>query len=130
MSMDVTALYPSILWKEGLEAMEEALTRREDHDSFILRLMLLVLGSTIFEFDGELWLQKDGTAIGTRAAPNFANIFMGKWEERAQTGWIGSQIEFWRCSIDDIFSSGSGQSLILKSLLSLSILYYLQLRTQ
>ena len=56
MSMDVTALYPSILWKEGLEAMEEALTRREDHDSFILRLMLLVLGSTIFEFDGELWL--------------------------------------------------------------------------
>ena len=54
MSMDVKALYPLIPWKEGLEAMEEALMRREDHavpDCFLLRLILIVLGSNIFEFD-------------------------------------------------------------------------------
>ena len=45
-------------------------------DSFILELLDLVLKYNIFEFDGELFLQLIGTAMGTRAAPNVADIFM------------------------------------------------------
>ena len=35
-----------------------------------------VLKTNIFEFNRELYLQKMGTAMGTRAAPTYANIFM------------------------------------------------------
>ena len=53
-SMDVCALYPSIPWKEGLEALERAAERREDKGvptNFILRLMVLVLGAKILYVD-------------------------------------------------------------------------------
>ena len=105
-SMDVVALYPNVPWKEGLEAMELAGERREDKSvptQFLARLMLIVLATNIFEFDGKLYLQKYGTAIGTRAAPTFANLFMGWWENLLQEGWSGIKLEFFKRFIDDLF---------------------------
>ena len=104
-TMDITALYPSIPWSDGLEALEEAANNRANQTvptNFILRLMLLVLGTNIFEFDGQLYLQKDGTAIGTKAAPTFANLFMGKWENLLMNHGTAKLIQFWRRFIDDI----------------------------
>ena len=65
--------------------------------------MVLVLGANIFEFDGQLYKQKDGTAIGTRAAPTFANLFMGEWEKALQDGWTGTKLDFYLRFIDDLF---------------------------
>ena len=42
----------------------------------IVNLAELVLRNNIFEFDGKHFLQKRGTAIGTRMTPAYANIFM------------------------------------------------------
>ena len=64
--------------------------------------MLIVLATNIFEFDGQLYLQKDGTAIGTKAAPCFANLFMSKWEKMLKEHWTGDLVKFWRRYIDDI----------------------------
>ena len=36
-----------------------------------------------FEFNGDHYLQIGGTAMGTALAPNYANIFMDKFETRA-----------------------------------------------
>ena len=62
-----------------MEAVRKALETHKDKtvpDSFILELLDLVLKYNIFEFDGELFLQLIGTAMGIRAVPNVADIFM------------------------------------------------------
>ena len=43
---------------------------------FIIELLDLVLKYNIFVFDGHLYQQLIGTAIGTRCAPNVADIFI------------------------------------------------------
>ena len=43
--------------------------------------MSLVLEFSIFDFENELYLQKCGTAMGTKMAPTYANCFMGEVEE-------------------------------------------------
>jgi hypothetical protein len=40
----------------------------------------LVLKHSNFTFNGEHFLQINGTAMGTKMAPSFASIFMGKLE--------------------------------------------------
>ena len=55
-----------------------------------------------FEFNGNLYLQKQGTAMGTRMAPNYAIIFMHKIEtELLQKSTL--KPSFFKRFIDDIF---------------------------
>lgn len=48
----------------------------------LIDLAKLGLENNYFEFEDKVYQQKLGTAIGTKFAPGFANIFMGDWEER------------------------------------------------
>ena len=48
----------------------------------IANLAKLVLKKNNFEFDGSHFLQKRGTAIGTRMAPAYANSFMHNLESQ------------------------------------------------
>ena len=83
-TIDVVGLYPHIPHGEGLEA----LTRAFDNDESklpvdeLISLARLVLENNYFEFDEKIFRQKLGTAIGTKFAPGFANIFMGYLEEK------------------------------------------------
>ena len=89
-TMDVTALYPSVPHEEGLENLESALNKRHDKSvptTYIVMLMKLVLTLNTFEWDSKLYNQRHGTAIGTRAAPTFSGIFMGNLEERLLQMW-------------------------------------------
>ena len=45
---------------------------------FIRRLLEVVLKYNFFEFNGELFKQEIGTAMGAKPAPDFANVFMAK----------------------------------------------------
>ena len=56
-------------------------------------------------FIGVNYLLKKGTAMGTRAPPNFANVFMGYFENRFvyQSRWFNRFIKSWWRYIDDIF---------------------------
>ena len=45
---------------------------------FLIRLIELVLKHNIFEFNNQLFQQLIGTAMGTKCAPNYSNIFMAK----------------------------------------------------
>ena len=69
-----------------------------------------------FTFNGENFLQVKGTAMGTRVAPKFANVYMGSIEKRFvyETTWV-DDIIFWKRFIDDIFFILAGD---IESLLS------------
>ena len=72
---------------EGLAEFRKALDSRKDKSistDFLVELLELVLTLNISEFDKKLFLQLIGTAMGTDAAPTYANIFMAavdKWLE-------------------------------------------------
>jgi hypothetical protein len=58
---------------------EEALNKRKDQKvstSLFIKILSLVLTLNIFQFGPLLFQQLIGTAMGTRVAPSFANIFM------------------------------------------------------
>ena len=80
-TIDVSSLYTNIIHKEGLEAMEQWMITNNispQKATLIKTLGKLVLKNNYFEFNGNLYLQKQGTAMGTRMAPNYAIIFMHK----------------------------------------------------
>ena len=84
-SMDVTSLYTNILHSDGIKACEEAWDERDIKDpptQTLVKLLTLVLKCNNFEFNGQHYLQVQGTAMGTKMAPAYANIFMGRLEKQ------------------------------------------------
>ncbi|XP_063800256.1 mucin-5AC-like [Pseudophryne corroboree] len=69
-----------------------------------------ILRNNYFVFNGNYYLQCVGTAMGTRFAPSYANLFMAYWEEKAI--WHGEQLGaglvLWRRYIDDILFVWNG----------------------
>ena len=94
-TVDVVGLYPHIPHDEGLQAVKEALLAWDstldegkklgDLKSDIVDFTEIALKNNNFEFDGKHFVQKLGTAKGTRMAPSYANIFMDKLERQLVT---------------------------------------------
>ena len=55
-----------------------------------------------FTFNDDHYLQVGGTAMGTGVAPNYANLFMDRFETKALEGWDNKPL-LWLRFIDDIF---------------------------
>ena len=47
----------------------------------VVTMFTMVLKKNNFTFNGDHYLQINGTAMGTKMAPSYANIFMGKLEK-------------------------------------------------
>ena len=66
---------------EGAQATEEAL-KEEPHEKvppyFLVRLLEIIQEFNIFEFNGELWKQLIGSAIGQRHVPPYEDIYMSR----------------------------------------------------
>ena len=112
-SIDVEALYPSIPIDEGMKCFEEYVKDPMYRDQslpweFLMVLLNFVLKCNTFVFNGKTFLQQWGTAIGTKAAPVFANIFMGVLEKKILRDWKGRPPDLWKRYIDDIFTIWSG----------------------
>ena len=70
-------------------------------------LVNIVLKNNVFEFNNRYYLQIQGTAMGTKMAPAYANLFMGKLEQKFI--YIGKQhIQIWKRFIDNIFIIWTG----------------------
>ena len=105
--MDVTSLYTNIPNMDGLRASNRALANSRPgalhpRNSSLMRLLQMVLKRNNFRFNGTDYLQILGTAIGTKAAPSFAIIFMGDFEEKYVYTYPQQPMVFVRY-IDDIF---------------------------
>ena len=68
----------------------------------LITLLEIVLKSNTFEFNNKCYIQLQGTAMGTRLAPAYANIFMSKLEETILSTTPLKPI-YYKRFIDDIF---------------------------
>ena len=114
-------LHTSIHWcvlpihkhHEGREVVIQNLSLNQDQPPLqpqpvvIGELIDIVLQNNVFEFNDKHYLQKQGTAMGTKMAPSYANLFMGKIEKQLQN--LGKpHIHTWKRFMDA--SSSSGQA--------------------
>ncbi len=117
---DVIGLYPNIPIDEGIKASKWMLNKHRKgmvnpSNESVIKLLKLVLTCNNFEFNGEHYKQIKGTAMGTKVAPTFANIFMGKFEhDYVYTHPLYSKVLMWLRFIDDIFFIFTGTLIELK----------------
>ena len=103
---DVTSLYPSIPIDFGLNAVRQILLRHNSFSpkriDFLLSLLSWVLHNNYCTFNGTIYLQIKGTAMGTPVAVAYANIVLYFIETP-----ILSSLEYslYRRYIDDMFAA-------------------------
>jgi hypothetical protein len=103
-TFDISSLYTDIPHPEGIEAIKTFLTPHlgDRKANMVASMTELVLTGNIFEFDNRLYLQKTGTAMGSRMAPGYACIFVSQLEEEILKN-APIKIKLWKRYIDDIF---------------------------
>ena len=100
-----TDFHPTVLNKPVRQTSElvlEQCTTRAPPTSFLVRMIEQILTMNNFEFNGEHYLQIQGTAMGMRMAPSYANIFMGRLESQLLQQTTNRPSTWWRF-IDDTF---------------------------
>ena len=117
-TMDVSSLYPNIDHAKGISACEETLSNRTSPSvptSVISNLLKLTLQCNTLTFGKRFFYQIKGTAMETPMACNYANVFMGKFEQLMLRDY---EISFNRKPsvwyIDDIFFIWNGDETSLK----------------
>ena len=108
-TIDVVGLYSNIPHHEVETSLRAALTQHRDlvpeapPTDTIMKIVQHVLGNNVLDYDGHIFQQIHGTAMGTPMAPSIANLFMAWLEEDilARSPWkIDSSL--WRRFIDDV----------------------------
>jgi hypothetical protein len=84
-SFDVESLYPSIAHRKGIAALTSLLlenkVKPEVHNTIIF-LAHTILQNSYLQYNGEVYHQIKGTAMGTEFAPMYANTFMYQLTKR------------------------------------------------
>ncbi len=104
-TLDVSSLYTNIPHADGIEAARIHLNKRSKLNpptETVCDLINIILKNNNFDFNGQFFLQKHGTAMGTRMAPPYANLFMGALEARALDSAQFKPLVWWRY-MEDIF---------------------------
>ena len=81
------------IWEQG--------TVQEPPTECLVEMLTLVLRNNNFTFDGNHYLQINGTAMGTKMATSYANIFMADLEERLLLSSLKQYLSWFRF-IDDV----------------------------
>jgi hypothetical protein len=99
---DVSSLYTNIPHEEGIFALGEFLSKFKDARTtkMLQELTRIVLESNIFEFNGELFIQVNGVAMGSKMSPSFAIMYMA-WLEEKFLPQAPIKPFIWRRFIDD-----------------------------
>ena len=87
-TIDVKSLYTNIPHSEGIESclhfinlFRPELPKFIPNNRILKTLFQFVLENNYFLFQDTLYRQKFGTAMGSRMAPAYANLFLGKFED-------------------------------------------------
>jgi hypothetical protein len=101
---DIESLYTNIDTAFGITKIKEAFDRNKDEnrpDELILKLLHICLTKNDFTFDNKIFLQTQGTAMGKRFAPSYANIVLQEFDTKLNNYKL--PITFYKRYIDDIF---------------------------
>ena len=106
MSLDVTTLFTNVPVMETIDYILESIS---SHNMEIglppNKLKELILKCTMnvqFRFNGQLYRQIDGVAMGSPLGPILVDIFMAKLENGRLTSMMG-QLHFYCRYVDDTF---------------------------
>eukprot|EP00061_Rhincodon_typus_P015651 g43442.t1 len=116
--MDISALYTSIPHNYGIAAIASVLnTNSCQFPDTILQLIRFIFNHNVFPFDNQFFIQMRGTAMGTKFAPQYANIFMHEFE---QNSFVAQDLQpaLYTTYIDNIFFLWTPGEESLKQLLS------------
>ena len=107
-TMDVRSLYTNIPNAEGIQAVKSYLEERNEPgdqnlSQVIANFLTLILTLNNFQFNDENFIQTNGASMGTKCSPPYANLFMGKFEERHILPRIRELVLLYVRFIDDIF---------------------------
>ena len=113
--LDVSSLYTNIPNEEGTMAALRALRQARPGDTqpsnlYLVEMFAQVLSYNNFQFDGKNYLQIGGTAMGTRVAQSYANIFMNDFEDNHVYTHHLQPLDWYRY-IDDVFCLWQSSSL-------------------
>lgn len=121
-TFDVSSLYTNIPHDGGIEAMKHFLDQRTNacrpQTECILDLAHVVLTSNFFLFKEEYYLQIKGTAMGSTMAPNYANLYMGFFENNfvlnSEVNPYFNNVLLYQRFIDDVFILWKGDERSLR----------------
>ena len=106
-SFDVTALFTKVpvdksldIIFDKLEADENLSTRTQLTPAQIRDLLSICLKTTYFQYDGVIYTQIEGAAMGSPVSPIVANLFM-EWFETHAINTFPYELTFWRRYVDD-----------------------------
>ena len=106
-SYDVTALFTCVPVDKSLEIIYDLLcqdpmlhTRTNMTAEQVRDLLGLCLKTTYFQFNGKIYAQVEGAAMGSPVSPIVANLFMEWFEEKAINSFT-YEIRLWRRYVDD-----------------------------
>ena len=83
-TMGVKSLYTNIPHTKGIDVVKSFMNRHcatSKATAIVTTLLTLILILNNFIFNGQHYLQKMECPMGTKCAPNYADIFMGDFEE-------------------------------------------------
>lgn len=121
-TFDVVNLYTNIPHELGIQAIEfwlqnsdTGINKRFTKD-FIINSLKIILENNVFYFDGKHYVQRKGTAMGTKMAPTYATLVLGflehtlyeKIEENLGTEVKEYLMKFWKRFLDDCFVINNG----------------------
>ena len=120
-TIDVVSLYTNIPHQEVETTLRHFLTQAHPHNTppahTLIDIAKHILTNNFFHFEGKIYKQISGTAMGTPMAPAIANLFMGLLEENLLSqAPTPIQTDLWRRFIDDIFLLWTGEDTDLQTL--------------
>ena len=127
-TLDVSSLYTNIPTEDGINTALQAIENQENKDllclptSWLKKLLELILYKNVFRFNDKFYIQKQGTAMGTKMAPAYANIFMGALQSRILSETNPFPIH-WKTYIDDIFLVWTDTKESLEQFITASMTY-------
>jgi hypothetical protein len=106
---DATAMYTNIDTNTGIRAFEmlfseySNLIPNDFPQELFLNILRIVMENNIFKFGDTYWLQTQGTAMGTPAAPLYSILTYGYYENTTILKNFKTNLLYYKRFIDDIF---------------------------
>ena len=100
-TLDVSSLCTNIPHNEGIDACRHFLNTRHRNASSsstetLCDFIRMILTMNNFSFNDKHYLQAHGTAMGTKMAPSYANLFLAKFETDALSRAPFQPFIWWR----------------------------------